>query len=106
MTELRFSWRSGLDRERVNGTGEFLGHHGMHQPLPLYAPQSGERFADDGDVEMCLARPTGAGVAGVAGRIIVDVQPRRLQSREKFCAEPFGDLTHLIDVSDCSHVNS
>ena len=86
----------------MDRAGEFFGQGGVDQTLALQAPESGERLADDGDVEVRFTGHARARMPGVTRGIVVDVQPRRFQSRDEFGAEALSDLTHLISVSDCS----
>lgn len=70
---LRRAQRQG---QRVQAGGEFGGQRGMHGARAGKAVHAAEGVADQQDGVVGLAARLGAGVAGMAGAVIGDIQPR------------------------------
>ena len=63
------------EAERVDAAGEFGREHLVHEALPLDAREAGEGGRDDLDAEVRFALGPGAGMAGVAVRLVDDREP-------------------------------
>jgi len=57
--------------------GQFLGQNAIHRTLTRDPVLAGERGGDDGDAKMGFAAGTRAGMAGMAGRLVDDLEPDR-----------------------------
>ena len=71
--------------------GQLFGEEGVDAPLARDAAFAGEGRGDDLDVKVAFSLGTGAGMAGMAVRLVADIEPERLQSRGELVTDALGD---------------
>ena len=88
---LGFLGGEGRKRQGVNGTRELLGQEAVDATLAGDAALAGESGRNDLDAEMRLTFGTRPGVAGMAVRVVMDDEPKRLETGGKLGVDALGD---------------
>jgi len=70
---------------------QLLGKQRVDLSLACYAAFAGESGGDDLDVKVAFPLWMGAGMAGMAVRLVADLESQRLQSRGEFVSDALGD---------------
>src|SRR5262245_20576398 len=79
--------------KRMNRSGQFLGQRRVDPALAFNSAKARESRGNDFDGEMRLPFRTGAGMTGMSGGIIDDVELHRLEAGFELGADSIGD-TH------------
>ncbi len=79
----------------MNGTSHLLAQNGEDTPLPFNPRQTGKFFRNNTNCEMRFAMaaiiPRGAGMAGMAGTVILDIEQVGREFRGKLVANMIGN---------------
>lgn len=78
----------------MNRSCEFLGKGGIDRPLTVEPGFTGEGLGDNQDVEMAFPAVRRAGMSGVRGRFVGDLEPHRLERGPQLCCNPVVNFTH------------
>ena len=81
----------GGERQGVNGSSELLGQQAVNPALAGDAALALEGGCHDLDAEMRLALGSRTGVTGVAMRLVVDGEPKRVQLGGKLGSDSLGN---------------
>jgi hypothetical protein len=86
-----FLGREGGEREGMNRAGELLGQEAIYAALAGDAALPSERGRNDLDAEMRLAFGPRTGMAGVAVRLVMNDEVKRLKTGGELGADSCGD---------------